>query len=426
MKRLAVASLLLFVACSDTALHEDKPLCLYFQDSDGDSFGDAGSYIRRPCDVTPPGYCSDSTDCDDTDAAVRPDADELCDGIDNNCDEAIDGDDAMDPSIWFEDRDEDGFGDPWSTMTECDAPSGFVADGTDCDDFNNTIYPGAEELCDGLDNDCDGEIEDQQAWHADADGDEWGSDWDSIVACDPPDGWVNSGGDCDDEDGGVNPDAEEICDDDIDNDCNGEIDEFCDETCGPVVDLGFTTETPSPDLDLVVVREEFHPTLDLSNIGYSTYADVQSIYLRFYGYSGAGRVYQYATVTFSSGLTIVGLIADAGVLEATDSVFGVLPAANFAGDARGMERGAIDFFDDNDSIYDRTDHGLSLEWTIRNIGLDDLRILVTHDDPTSCETLDISLDPIGELGIQVGDVSSGITDAADFGEVSSVRIGVSD
>ncbi|MCB1155719.1 DUF1565 domain-containing protein, partial [bacterium] len=83
---------------------------------------------------------------------------ELCDGIDNDCDDQVDDDDPdlADPAnVWFPDGDGDGFGVPEGAIAACGAPQGFVGDGTDCDDADDQVYPGAEELPDdGVDQDC--------------------------------------------------------------------------------------------------------------------------------------------------------------------------------------------------------------------------------------------------------------------------------
>ncbi len=94
-------------------------------------------------------------DCDDHDPEVYPGAEEICDGIDNDCDGAVDDV----GSSWFIDEDGDGFGagDP---QLACEQPSGFVADATDCDDSDPSVYPGSHELevpYDGIDTDCDGD-----------------------------------------------------------------------------------------------------------------------------------------------------------------------------------------------------------------------------------------------------------------------------
>lgn len=95
-------------------------------------------------------------DCDDTDPSVSPGADEYCDGINNDCDAAVDEPDAVDATEWYRDSDQDGFGDAAVTTWSCDQPPGFIADGSDCDDTSALAYPGAKEICgDGVDNDCD-------------------------------------------------------------------------------------------------------------------------------------------------------------------------------------------------------------------------------------------------------------------------------
>ncbi|MFT5686933.1 MAG: hypothetical protein ACI8RZ_007890 [Myxococcota bacterium] len=106
------------------------------------------------------GYTAD-VDCDDADPEVHPDAVEVCDGINNDCDAAIDETDSVDATAWYMDSDGDGFGASDISTLSCDRPPGFVADGTDCDDDFETSYPGAEEICnDFTDNDCDGDASD--------------------------------------------------------------------------------------------------------------------------------------------------------------------------------------------------------------------------------------------------------------------------
>ncbi len=84
---------------------------------------------------------------------------EICDGADNDCDGLID-EDATDPSAWYRDGDGDGYGDPGQTQQACAQPSGYVSDNTDCDDTDPAVHPGDLEVCDGKDNDCDGAIDD--------------------------------------------------------------------------------------------------------------------------------------------------------------------------------------------------------------------------------------------------------------------------
>ncbi len=101
------------------------------------------------------GFSVEGGDCDDSDANVHPGALEHCDGIDEDCDGSVD-EDPVDGSDWFEDADGDGFGNIDLAAVACEQPSGHVADGTDCDDEHANAYPGASEIIDGIDNDCDG------------------------------------------------------------------------------------------------------------------------------------------------------------------------------------------------------------------------------------------------------------------------------
>ncbi len=79
---------------------------------------------------------------------------ETCDGVDNDCDGQVD-EGAVDASSWFGDHDGDGFGISSDVWISCTAPNGYVANYSDCDDADGTIYPDAGELCDDIDNDCD-------------------------------------------------------------------------------------------------------------------------------------------------------------------------------------------------------------------------------------------------------------------------------
>ncbi len=168
-------------------------------------------------------------DCDDGDGAVNPAATERCDGIDNDCDGSTDEDDAADAPTWYADADADGYGDAGSGTAACSQPTGHVADATDCDDGDGAVNPAATERCDGIDNDCDGSTDEDDAadaptWYADADADGYGDAGSGTAACSQPTGHVADATDCDDGDGAVNPAATERCDG-IDNDCDGSTDE---------------------------------------------------------------------------------------------------------------------------------------------------------------------------------------------------------
>ncbi len=178
-------------------------------------------------DIDGDGFGEDE-DCDDSDASVHPGADEVCDDIDNDCDDEID-EGLME--AWYVDADGDGYGDPSSPVEDCEQPQGTVSDGTDCDDDDAEIHPDAPERCDGADNDCDGDIDEdlQELWYSDADGDGYGEADNTLNSCDPGEGWVADATDCDDANSSVNPAAEELCND-VDDDCDGETDEDLEST----------------------------------------------------------------------------------------------------------------------------------------------------------------------------------------------------
>ena len=203
------------------------------------------------CD-RPSGMVSAPTDCDDSDATVYPSAPELCDGLDNNCDEVAD--EGL-TSTWYPDADGDGFGDDALAEERCDEPSGWVQVGRDCDDTTADAFPGAAEVCDEIDNNHDGSVDEgvTTTYWVDADGDGYGQDAASTQACSLPLGYAAQAADCDDGDFDINPDALERCDG-ADNDCDGATDEddavdaatwYQDSDSDTFGDAGVTTEACS-------------------------------------------------------------------------------------------------------------------------------------------------------------------------------------
>jgi len=155
---------------------------------------------------------------------------EVCDGVDNDCDGIVDN--GAQPT-WWQDEDGDGYGGDLVSVQACTAPAGFVDNNLDCNDADAAIHPGATEICDYIDNDCDVLIDENAAGvngglretlYADLDGDTFGAD-PPLTLCRNFVGLPTSDNnlDCNDADANVNPDADEVCDG-VDNDCDGGVD----------------------------------------------------------------------------------------------------------------------------------------------------------------------------------------------------------
>jgi len=224
-----VAALSLLCGCPDPPVPPDEDL-------DGDGWPDVadtcvdvdGDGYGRPENDTSGCVLTDG-DCDDSDPEVHPAAQDVCDGVDNDCDDAVDEDsdtdgdghttcgaDGVQPTP--DDDCDDGNADSYPQAEEvcdgedndCDGavPEDEVDDDGDgvtecegdCDDADAAAYPGGSEVCDGADNDCDGVTPD----------DETDGDADGVLVCQ---------GDCDDADTTTYPGADELCDG-VDNDCD--------------------------------------------------------------------------------------------------------------------------------------------------------------------------------------------------------------
>ncbi len=235
----------------------------WYRDADADGYGNS-SVSTRACSA-PTGYVVLDTDCDDTDSAISPAATEVCNGYDDDCDALVDDNDSTvsGTSTFYVDSDSDGFGDLSSTRAACLAPAGTVSNATDCDDGNAAVFPGAAEVCNSIDDDCDGDIDDDDSsvsglttWYIDYDGDAYGTDAFTVDACVAPTGYVSDDSDCDDSEGTVYPGATELCDGE-DNDCDTDVDEgvlgasasCAADNCLEILDLGASTGDGSYYLD---------------------------------------------------------------------------------------------------------------------------------------------------------------------------------
>ena len=325
-------------------LTDEGVLTTFYQDSDQDGFGNADA-TTTAC-AQPNGFVGNPLDCNDSSQAINPDADEICNGIDDDCDDlTLDGadevqlgqtcdgpdsdaceegswacaggsmvcSDATDNSVevcngvdddcngqtdenllltFYQDADNDGFGNAAATTKACSAPEGYVTDTSDCNDADGSVNPDAIELCngvdddcsaatsdgseeawyetpcdgpdddlceegqlkcvggsascndatgnnaevcDGVDNDCDGEIDEGgviQTFYADTDNDLYGDANNTITACAAPPGYVANPSDCNDQLATVNPAGKDVCNG-VDDDCNpltedGSVD-ICDD-----------------------------------------------------------------------------------------------------------------------------------------------------------------------------------------------------
>ncbi|MSP54643.1 MAG: hypothetical protein EXR69_03420 [Myxococcales bacterium] len=127
---------------------------------------------------------------------------------------------------WYADADGDNAGSPGAMVEACDQPEGYVADGTDCDDTDAAVNPAALEICNEIDDNCDGRTDEDlgTVWYQDSDSDTYGDPETTTIACTQPAGWVADNEDCDDAAAAIHPGAVEICDG-LDNDCDGLVDD---------------------------------------------------------------------------------------------------------------------------------------------------------------------------------------------------------
>ena len=211
----------------------------FYADADKDGYGAIGGGACL-CKATGILTATKSGDCDDGAAAVHAGAKEACNGVDDNCNSAVD-EGVL--GTYFKDNDGDGWGGP-SSAQGCGAPKGYVAESGDCNEFNKGIYPGAKEACNDVDDDCDSAVDQgllTQAIYKDNDGDGFAA----LKAatqdkCNVPVGWTAAKDatgdgkpdwDCVDSDATTFPGAADTCGDGKDNDCDGAADKLCFQAC---------------------------------------------------------------------------------------------------------------------------------------------------------------------------------------------------
>lgn len=195
----------------------------YYRDSDGDGYGDA-SQTTYAC-TTLSGYSSNSNDCNDNNPAVHPGATEICNGMDDDCDNSVD--EGVTTTYYYDD-DGDGYGNASHTTQACSRPSEYASNSDDCDDSNSSVHPGAVEICNEIDDDCDGSVDEgvRNTYYRDVDGDGYGDENQVTQECSEPSGYASNSDDCNDNNSAVHPGATEICNG-INDDCDGPTDEGC-------------------------------------------------------------------------------------------------------------------------------------------------------------------------------------------------------
>jgi hypothetical protein len=200
-------------------------------DSDKDGMG-------NPCDEDDDNDGDpDETDCKPTNPDIYNGAVETCNGIDDDCDTVTDEEDAVDCLTYYWDGDNDGYGNQTKTKCLCDEQGKYSTQvGGDCNDTNMMAFPGGSEMCNLIDDDCDGLVDELGAtgcmpYYTDADKDGFGKGAPQCKCTPEGDFTALVSGDCNDEEDAAYPGSPEICDG-LDNDCDSSIDEPGAGGCG--------------------------------------------------------------------------------------------------------------------------------------------------------------------------------------------------
>lgn len=208
----------------------------WYKDSDSDGFGGIAT-VRCLCGATGLWVTRTGGDCNDNFKYVSPAAVESCNGVDDNCDGQTDPSGVLGCTKYYADRDHDGWGNALDPSCLCTAFAPWtVTVAGDCDDGNALTGPGGAETCNGLDDDCDGSIDEYGAagcvfYYLDSDRDGYGLAGSEVCTC-SSEGIRDAivGGDCDDSNFSMHPGAAEVCNG-VDDDCNGQKDEIGSTGC---------------------------------------------------------------------------------------------------------------------------------------------------------------------------------------------------
>ena len=141
-------------------------------------------------------------------------------------------------SVWFGDADGDFYGTIVNSVMGCIQPVGYVSNGTDCNDNDAIQNPIATETCNNLDDNCNNQIDEGLSffnYYSDSDGDGFGTGVATSSCIDLGAGYTLNNTDCDDSNSVINPNAEEIGANGIDENCDGQIDNSIEELSNTLI-----------------------------------------------------------------------------------------------------------------------------------------------------------------------------------------------
>lgn len=218
---------------------DDMEVFTFHADEDGDGYGDDNADNAKTGCSQLSGWVLNGEDCNDADNNIHPSAKDVCDNVDNDCSGTADDDPDNSP-VWYVDADGDGDGTGDGSVHTCDPQPGLSTNDDDCDDTNDKIGPSSPDICNGLDDDCDGkadnDIDFKPKWFDDDDQDTFGDAKGYAVSCTKPDGYTDNDLDCDDTRATSHPGASDLCNN-LDDDCNGTVDDDPDNFLQWYVDL---------------------------------------------------------------------------------------------------------------------------------------------------------------------------------------------